>query len=105
MATDPKDVQRRTNRTLREELLEDVTLENNLLLELNRYLDQLKKREPKMLRLEALENHPLIKFGVTTMDKLVRVDMMNSQNLMSTRTDLMRTIAKNEELLRSYRAI
>ncbi|GJS02188.1 hypothetical protein Tco_0318696 [Tanacetum coccineum] len=105
MATDPKDVQRCTIRTLREELLADVTLANNLLLELNRYLDQLKNREPEMLRLEALGNHPLIKFGVTTMDKSARADMMNSQNLMSTRTDLMRTIAEKKELLRSYRAM
>ncbi|GJW57357.1 hypothetical protein Tco_0104088 [Tanacetum coccineum] len=104
MATDPKDVQRRTIRTLREELLAYATLANNLLLELNRYLDQLKNREPEMLRLEALRNHPLIKFGVTTMDKSARADIMNSQNLMSTRTDLMRTIAEKEEL-RSYRAM
>nr|GEW48039.1 hypothetical protein [Tanacetum cinerariifolium] len=101
MAVDPKDVQRRTIRTLTEELLADVTLANNLLLELNRYLDQLKNREPKMLRPEALKNHPLIKFGVTTMDKSARADVINSQNLMSTRNDLMRTIAEKEELLRS----
>ncbi|GJW93276.1 hypothetical protein Tco_0172948 [Tanacetum coccineum] len=105
MATDPKEVQQRTIRTLMEELLADVTLANNLLLELNRYLDQLKKRDSEMLRLEALGNHPLIKFGVTTMDKSVRADMINSQNLMSTRTDLMRTIAEKEKLLRSYRAM
>nr|GEV74757.1 hypothetical protein [Tanacetum cinerariifolium] len=105
MATDPKDVQRRAIKTLSEELLADVTLVNNLLLELNRYLDQLKNREPKMLRLEALGDHPLIKFSVTNMDKSARADMMNSQNLMSTRTDLMRTIAKKEELLRNYRAM
>ncbi|GJU87076.1 hypothetical protein Tco_1294622 [Tanacetum coccineum] len=62
-------------------------------------------RDMEMLRLEALGDHPLIKFGVTTMDKLACVDMVNSQNLMSTRTDLMRTNAEKEELLRSYRAM
>ncbi|GJX70596.1 hypothetical protein Tco_0307767 [Tanacetum coccineum] len=62
MATDPKDVQQSTIRTLKEELLADVTLANNLLLDLNLYLDQLKNRDPEMLRLEALGNHPLIKF-------------------------------------------
>ncbi|GJS41805.1 hypothetical protein Tco_0566848 [Tanacetum coccineum] len=103
MATDPKVVQRCTIRTLREQLLADVTLANNLLLELNRYFDQLKARDPEMLHLEALGNHPLIKFVVTSMDK--RADMMNSQNLMSTRSDLMRTIAEKEELVRSYRAM
>ncbi|GJR39335.1 hypothetical protein Tco_1215019 [Tanacetum coccineum] len=105
MATDPKDVQRRIIRTLREELLTDVTLANNLFLELNRYLDQIKNRKPEMLRLEALINHLLIKFGVTIMDKSARADLMNSQNLMSNRTDLMRTIAEKDELLRSYRAM
>ncbi|GKC80484.1 hypothetical protein Tco_1131258 [Tanacetum coccineum] len=105
MAIDPKDVQRRTIRTLSEELLADVTLANNLLLELNRYLDQLKNRDLEMLRLEVLGDHPLIKFGVTTMDKLARADMMNSQNLMTTRTDLMRTVSEKEELLRHYRAM
>ncbi|GJS41662.1 hypothetical protein Tco_0566705, partial [Tanacetum coccineum] len=62
-------------------------------------------RDPEMLRLEAFRNHPLIKFGVTTMDKSAHDDMINSQNLMSTRSDLMRTIAEKEELLRSYRAM
>nr|GEV82195.1 probable aminotransferase TAT2 [Tanacetum cinerariifolium] len=47
-----------------------------------------------MLRLEALGDHPLIKFGVNIMDKSARADTMNSQNLMSTRTDLMRTIPR-----------
>ncbi|GJV98165.1 hypothetical protein Tco_1553417 [Tanacetum coccineum] len=75
------------------------------LKDLNRYLDQLKNRDLEILRLEALGDHPLIKFGVTTMDKSARTDMMNSQNLMSTRTDLMRTIAQKEELLRRYRAM
>ncbi|GJX29865.1 hypothetical protein Tco_0237944 [Tanacetum coccineum] len=66
MVTDQKDVQRRTIMTLSEELLADVTLANNLLLELNRYLDQLKNRDLEMLRLEVLGDHPLIKFDVTT---------------------------------------
>ncbi|GJY58523.1 hypothetical protein Tco_0458415, partial [Tanacetum coccineum] len=105
MAADPKDMQQRTIMILSKELLVDVTLAKNLLLELNRYLDQLKNRDPEMLRLEALGDHTLINFDVTTMDKLACADMINSQNLMSTRTDLMRTIAEKEELLRRYRAM
>ncbi|GJU56873.1 hypothetical protein Tco_1234639 [Tanacetum coccineum] len=105
MVTDLIDVQRSTIRTLSEEQLAYVTLANNLLLELNHYFDQLKNHDPKMLRLGALGDHPLIKFDVTTMDKSARIDMMNSQNLMSTRTDLMSTIAEKGELLRHYRAM
>ncbi|GJV13966.1 hypothetical protein Tco_1359289 [Tanacetum coccineum] len=81
MATDPKDVKRNITRTLREELLADVTLANNLLLELNRYLDQRWNRDPEILRLEELGDHPLIKSGMNTMDKSAHTDMMNSQNL------------------------
>ncbi|GJX09526.1 retrovirus-related pol polyprotein from transposon TNT 1-94 [Tanacetum coccineum] len=58
-----------------------------------------------MLRLAALGDHPLIKFDVNTMDKYACADKMNSQNLMSTRTNLMRTIAEKEELLKNYKAI
>ncbi|GJT74285.1 hypothetical protein Tco_1041010 [Tanacetum coccineum] len=105
MDTNQIDVKQNFIRTLRKELLADVTLANNLLLELNRYHNQLRNRDPEMLRLEALGDHPLIKFGVNTMDKSARADMMNSQNLMSTRTDLMRTIAEKEQLLKNYRAM
>nr|GEU97537.1 hypothetical protein [Tanacetum cinerariifolium] len=105
MATDPIDVKQNIIRTLHEELLADVTLANNLLLALNHYLDQLRNRDLEMLRLEALGEHPLIKFSVNTMDKSARTDMMNSQNFMSTRIDLMRTIVEKEELLKNYRAV
>ncbi|GKE32859.1 hypothetical protein Tco_1452181 [Tanacetum coccineum] len=105
MATDPIDVKLNIIRTLREELLVDETLANNLLLELNRYLNQLRNPDLEMLRLEVLGDHPLIKFGVNNMDKFSCADMMNSQNLMSTRTNLMRTIVEKEQLLKNYRAM
>ncbi|GKC81298.1 hypothetical protein Tco_1137015 [Tanacetum coccineum] len=105
MATDLIDVQQNIIRTLCEELLADVTLANNLLLELNPYLDQLRTRDPEKLRLEALGYHPLIKFGVNTMNNSAHADMMNSQNLMYTRTDLIRTIAEKGELLKNYIAV
>ncbi|GJY22147.1 hypothetical protein Tco_0394713 [Tanacetum coccineum] len=76
MATDLIDVKQNIIRTLQEELLAD-----------------------------ALGDHPLIKFDVNTMDKSARADMMTSQNLMSNRTDLMRTIAQKEQLFKNYRAI
>ncbi|GJS86998.1 hypothetical protein Tco_0769634 [Tanacetum coccineum] len=63
MVTNPKDVKQNIIKTLREELLADVTLANNLLLELNRYLDQLRNCDPEMLRLETLGDHPQIKFS------------------------------------------
>nr|GEX13277.1 crocetin glucosyltransferase, chloroplastic-like [Tanacetum cinerariifolium] len=49
-------------RRLRQELVADVKPANNLLHELNRYLEQLRTRAPKLLRVEALCDDPLINF-------------------------------------------
>ncbi|GJS12561.1 hypothetical protein Tco_0407033 [Tanacetum coccineum] len=51
------------------------------------------------------EDGVLPKRGAIYRTESARADMMNSQNLMSTRIDLMRTTAEKEEFLRSYRAM
>nr|GEX40702.1 hypothetical protein [Tanacetum cinerariifolium] len=60
MATESNDVRRSTLRRLREELVADVALGNNLLLVLNRYLYQMRNSGPEMFRVESLPDHPLI---------------------------------------------
>ncbi|GJY98925.1 hypothetical protein Tco_0516355 [Tanacetum coccineum] len=60
MATEPNELRRETIRRLRQELVDDVELANNLLHELNRYLDQLRTRALELLRVEALPDDPLI---------------------------------------------
>ncbi|GKD43259.1 hypothetical protein Tco_1267904 [Tanacetum coccineum] len=67
MAAEPNDVRRTTIKCLRQELVADVELANNLLFELNRYLEQLRTRAPKLLRVESLLDHPFIK-GDAEMD-------------------------------------
>ncbi|GKG43984.1 hypothetical protein Tco_0483077, partial [Tanacetum coccineum] len=68
MANEPNELRRQTLPRLRQELVADVELANNLLHELNRYLDQLRTRAPELLRVEALPDDPLIKYGC--LDKL-----------------------------------
>ncbi|GKE70872.1 hypothetical protein Tco_1528944 [Tanacetum coccineum] len=63
MATEPNEVRRETLRRLRQELVADAKLANNLLHELNQYMDQLRTRDPELLRVEALLDDPLIKYG------------------------------------------
>ncbi|GJS12968.1 hypothetical protein Tco_0407440 [Tanacetum coccineum] len=53
MAMEPNDVRKTTIRRLRQELVADVKLANNLLFKLNRYLDQLRIRALELLRVEA----------------------------------------------------
>nr|GEY33493.1 protein ALP1-like [Tanacetum cinerariifolium] len=50
-----------TLRRLRQELVADVELANNLWHELNRYLEQLLTRALELLRVEALPDDPLVK--------------------------------------------
>nr|GEY94715.1 UBN2 domain-containing protein [Tanacetum cinerariifolium] len=57
MTTEPNDVRRTTIRRLRQELVADVALMNNLL---DVYLEQMRSRGPEILRVESLPNHPLI---------------------------------------------
>ncbi|GJR14168.1 hypothetical protein Tco_0796820 [Tanacetum coccineum] len=66
MATEPEEVRRETLRLLRREFVADVELANNLLHELNRYLNQLRTRAPKLLRMEVLPDYPLIKYVAPT---------------------------------------
>ncbi|GKC53833.1 hypothetical protein Tco_1076578 [Tanacetum coccineum] len=66
MSTESNDVRRTIIRRLRQELVVDVELANNLLHELNRYLKQSHTRAPELLRVEALLDDLLIKYGLST---------------------------------------
>ncbi|GJV09627.1 hypothetical protein Tco_1351168 [Tanacetum coccineum] len=69
MATEPNDVRRTTLRRLRQELVADIEVVNNLLHELNRYLEQLRTRALELLRVEVLPNDPLIKYGFSALER------------------------------------
>ncbi|GJV40961.1 hypothetical protein Tco_1419401 [Tanacetum coccineum] len=81
MATEPNELRKETFRRLRQELVADVELANNSLHELNRYLEQLRTRAPEFLRVEALPDDPLIKYGFSALEMANYSDMTNSANL------------------------
>nr|GEX46432.1 hypothetical protein [Tanacetum cinerariifolium] len=64
MATEPNDVRLSILRRLRNELEAEVTLANNLLEVLTRYLDQMRSRGPEMVRGESFPDHPLINYSL-----------------------------------------
>ncbi|GKB49124.1 hypothetical protein Tco_0899877 [Tanacetum coccineum] len=103
MATEPNDVRRTTLRRLRQELVADVELANNLLHELNRYLEQLRTRAPELLRVEALPDDPLIKYGFSALERASFSDMTNSNNLVAVRTELLRTITDKQQMINHYK--
>ncbi|GKD04671.1 hypothetical protein Tco_1179645, partial [Tanacetum coccineum] len=63
MATEPNELRRETI-----ELVADVELANNLLHELNRYLDQLRTCALELLRVEVLLDDPLIKYRFSALE-------------------------------------
>nr|GEW63905.1 hypothetical protein [Tanacetum cinerariifolium] len=63
MATEQNTLRKDTLRRLRQELVANVEPANNLLHELNRYIEQLRTRASELLRVEALPDHPLTKYG------------------------------------------
>ncbi|GKA32249.1 hypothetical protein Tco_0718616 [Tanacetum coccineum] len=89
MATEPNEVRRKTLRRLHQELVVDVELANSLLHELNRYMDHLRTRAPELLRVEALPDDPLIKYGFSAFERASFSDMTNSNNLVAVRTELL----------------
>ncbi|GJW33230.1 hypothetical protein Tco_0053262 [Tanacetum coccineum] len=103
MTTEPKEVRRETLRRLRQELVADVELANNLLHELNRHTDQLCTRAPKLLRVEALPIDPLIKYGFSALERAIFSDMKNSNNLVAVMTELLRTITDKQQMINHYK--
>ncbi|GJV03488.1 hypothetical protein Tco_1337057 [Tanacetum coccineum] len=90
MAAEPNDARRTTIRRLRQELVVDVELMNNLLFELNRYMDQMHCRGLEMLRVKSLPDHPLIKYDFNTSERATHADITNSCNLVAARNALLR---------------
>nr|GEZ69946.1 cysteine-rich RLK (receptor-like protein kinase) 8 [Tanacetum cinerariifolium]GEZ94888.1 cysteine-rich RLK (receptor-like protein kinase) 8 [Tanacetum cinerariifolium] len=80
---------------LREELVSNVELANNLLFELNWYLDQLRTHAPELLRVEALPDHPFIKYDFSAQERANFADMRNSNNLVA-RSMMIALNAKNK---------
>ncbi|GKE78681.1 hypothetical protein Tco_1544801 [Tanacetum coccineum] len=87
------------------ELVAGVEQANNLLHELNRYLEQLRTHAPELLRVEALPDDPLIKYGFSALERENLSNMTNSNNLVAVMTELLRTIAEKEQKINRYRAM
>nr|GEU73063.1 mitotic spindle checkpoint protein MAD1 [Tanacetum cinerariifolium] len=62
-------------------------------------------RAPELLRVEALPDHPLIKYGFSNLKMANVADMTDSNNLVTVRTELLRSIADKEEMINYYRTM
>nr|GEU83108.1 hypothetical protein [Tanacetum cinerariifolium] len=105
MATEPNDVRLSILRRLREELEVEVALANNLFDVLTRYLEQMHSRGHEMMKVGSLLDHPLINYGLHTLQMKTRADMRNSNNLVTARNELLRIIVEKEEFINNYKVM
>nr|GEW64199.1 hypothetical protein [Tanacetum cinerariifolium] len=85
-----------------EELAANIALANNLLDVLTRYHEQMHSRGPEMFRVESLPADPRISYDFHTLQRTTKNDMRNFSNLVAARSELLRTIAQKEELIKMH---
>ncbi|GJR54232.1 ALP1-like protein [Tanacetum coccineum] len=64
----------------------------------------MRSRGPEMTRVGLLPDHPLINYGLYTLQRTTEAYMRNSNNLVVARNELLRSIAEKEEFINNYRA-
>nr|GEX24556.1 bulb-type lectin domain-containing protein [Tanacetum cinerariifolium] len=72
---------------------------------LTRYLDQMRSRGPEIMKVCSLPDHPLINYGLHTLQRTTGADMRNTNNLVAARNELLRSIAEKEKFTNDYRAM
>ncbi|GJW51359.1 hypothetical protein Tco_0092710 [Tanacetum coccineum] len=106
MANEPNEVQDIILRRLRTEQEKDVTLVNNLVGEMTRYLLQMCSRVEEETRVRLLPlDQPLNSYGVHALLMSSESDTRITTALEATKEEVMRSINEKQKLINNYRAI
>nr|GEW32050.1 hypothetical protein [Tanacetum cinerariifolium] len=105
MTTESKELRREIIEQVRQALRADVELMNNLAIDLNWYLKQMRIRTPELLRVEALPDDPLDNYGFSVLERSSWSDMTNSANLIAVRNELKRSITSKNQMINQYRTM
>ena len=104
MANEPNEVRWTILRRLRRELEAEVTLANNLLTKLTRYLEQMRSRGTEMTRVHSLPlDHPFISYDLHTLLMTTETYMCNANNLRVARYELPRR-KSSETITEQYKS-
>ncbi|GJQ97102.1 hypothetical protein Tco_0008241 [Tanacetum coccineum] len=95
--------QKAITKRLRTEQEKEVTLANNLLGEITRYLLQMRSRAEEETRVHSLK--PLNSYGLHTLFMSSESDTRITTAMEAAREEVMRSINKKQELINNYRAI
>nr|GFA86619.1 hypothetical protein [Tanacetum cinerariifolium] len=93
-------------RRLRTEQEKELTLVNNLLGEMTRYLLQKLIHDEEETRVRSLPlDQPLNSYGLHTLSMTSELDRRITTALEAAREEVLRNIDENQELINNYRAI
>ncbi|GJS23639.1 hypothetical protein Tco_0452271 [Tanacetum coccineum] len=106
MANEPNEVRDAILRRLRTEKEKEVTLANNLLGEMTRYLLQMRSRAEKEAKVHSLPLDQLLNsYGMHTLLMSSESDTCITAALEAAREKVMRSINEKQGLINNYRAI
>ncbi|GKC06650.1 hypothetical protein Tco_0998260 [Tanacetum coccineum] len=106
MANEPNEVRDAIIRRLQTEQEKEVTLTNNLLGEMTRYLFQMRSCAEEETRVYSLPlDLPLNIYGLHTLLMSSESDTRITTALEATREEVMKSINEKQELIDNYRAI
>ncbi|GJS34816.1 hypothetical protein Tco_0533198 [Tanacetum coccineum] len=106
MANEPNEMRDAILRRLRTEQEKEVTLANNLLGEMTRYLLQIRSHVEEETRVHSLPlDQPLNSYGLHTLLMYSQSDTRITTALEATREEVIRSINEKQELINNYRAI
>ncbi|GJV92714.1 hypothetical protein Tco_1540527 [Tanacetum coccineum] len=90
---------------LQRELKAEVTLANQLLWNLTRYFKQMRSREIQMTMLQNMPTMSLNTYGLHALLITHEADIRTTNNLITSRQELLRSIAAKQNFINNYMAI
>ncbi|GJR57858.1 hypothetical protein Tco_1500020 [Tanacetum coccineum] len=88
MATSPNDVRVQVIMKIREEMDMEVALEEEMLNLFTRFLERIRLRRSKIIRLGSQPDNPLVDHGRELLERLIGADMRNAMQMMGARHEL-----------------
>nr|GEX71099.1 hypothetical protein [Tanacetum cinerariifolium] len=103
MATSPNDIRVQILMELQEQLDMEASLEEQMLNLFVRFLERVRLRRAKIIRLGSQPDNPIVDHGREMLERLTGADMRNAIKLVAARHELHRSMAEKVKMINNYR--
>ncbi|GKA21668.1 hypothetical protein Tco_0701657 [Tanacetum coccineum] len=105
MASSANEARKTTGSKLQRELEAEATFANQLLCNLTRYREKMRSREIQMTMMQNMPTTSLNSYGLHALLMTHEAVIRTTNNLISSRQELLRSIAEKKNFINSYMAI